>query len=320
MPTNRFLSKQYAAPLLFFSMSAIVVLAFLKKKKEDNARFNFKKYLNEIGLPDDIKLESSIETLHLIVSHHAMHIPYQNISLHMSKKDGHPLPLSVDKLEEKLLDNHQGGMCYESSELLWQALNHIGFQVQRIETYPLNGKAYDPAVPSTHNILLVEHGAKRYLVDASYGYNGIRFPIELKPGTSFEVRFPQNERYQVLFSSDHYQLNMWMEDKAEWFSLYRFNNPITFIDYEATVQNNIRMLMHTGILPIRDQFIKIGRMTLFGRIGYNIDVSQRPPTAFKLSIDKGNIKKTTYTSEDQAQLVEDIQNTLGIDASPAFKL
>ena len=316
MPLSSILPKKYAIPLLFFSISTIAILASLRAKKENSARFNLKKYLQEIGLPDELEPDISIGTLHLIVSHHAMHIPYQNVSLHQSKKDS--LPLSMDKLESKLLDKHEGGMCYESSELLWQALNHIGFNVQRIETYPLNGEAYDPIVPSTHNILHIELNGKNYIVDASYGYNGIRFPIELKPKPDFEVRFPQDERYQILSFDDHYQLNMWIKEKNAWFSLYRFNSPIAFIDYEATIHNNAQMMLYSGVLPIRDKFIKIGKMTLLGRVGYHIDVSQTPTTAFKLQIEKGNIKKTIYTAEDLTSLSLDIQNTLGIDPTPAL--
>ena len=69
-------------------------------------------------------------------------------------------------------------MCYESCELMYNTLTHIGFNVIRIPTVVLKGTTYHPDIPNTHNILIVEVDNKKFLIDIGFGYNSLRYPLE----------------------------------------------------------------------------------------------------------------------------------------------
>ena len=104
----------------------------------------------------------------------------------------------------KLLDNHEGGMCYETSELLYEVLKNIGFNLKRIPAFPLNGKPWNPLIPSSHNIIIVELNKNLYLIDVGYGNNSIRYPICFNFKETEEKEIFPGEKYQLVCFEDHY--------------------------------------------------------------------------------------------------------------------
>jgi arylamine N-acetyltransferase len=81
-------------------------------------------------------------------------------------------------LQERLIDNNIGGMCYEISELLRCLLISVGYEVSIFRTWVLNNKPFNDDHPPSHNILCVQLYDKSYLVDAAFGYNSLRAPVE----------------------------------------------------------------------------------------------------------------------------------------------
>jgi arylamine N-acetyltransferase len=254
--------------------------------------FDLTEYLIAIGLPEQLAppLNPSVETLYLVVNRHVMSIPYQNFELFLKQKPD----LSAQQLQQSLVRDKLGGMCYQTSELLYHALREIQFDVKVIPAFPLNNKAFNPDVPSTHNILLIEIGEQSFLADVGYGYNSLRYPIKLKPDQSQEITLAPNEKYQLLCGEDYYQLNL--DLKGSWFTLYRFDRPIQTINSERTLSNCNELLTYAGQIPIRDTYVKVSKLTNEGRIGFHLEPRAESIVAYKMVIKGSNEVKDPYTS------------------------
>ncbi len=236
-------------------------------------------------------MKSDLNSLKKIVNNFVTKIPYQNFGIHLNriKGKGNYVDLSIETLTQRLFIDNIGGMCYELSEIMYHILNDIGFEVKRIGVYPLNDKPYDSSIPTTHNILLIEINNNLFLVDVGYGYNTIRYPIKLdcsKIGSdSFnEIIFKNtNESYKIDYKKEYITLSQWENNK--WFSLYRINIPLKFLNQEEAFKANIDLMNIPKTIPIRDQFLKIGIQTDLGKIGYNIKIN--PFEGFKIITKKG---------------------------------
>lgn len=259
--------------------------------------FNEDLYIDTLQLRNCLKEEQlvtqSISLLYAIVSQHVQNIPYHNCGIYKATS---LLDISLEQLQDRLLYQKLGGMCYETSELLWYALNHFGFEVSRTPTFVLNNKPFNKDVPSTHNILIVNFEENKYLIDVGFGYNSIREPLKLSFLITEKTTTSQNEQYLLSCESDYYELSMYIQGELSTF--YRFNKAIDsnkpeVIDIEQTLYNYYSLINYEGVIPIRDNIIKFGKTTESGRIGYSYDPQNKLFT--KLLVDKQlNDKKITF--------------------------
>ena len=90
-------------------------------------------YFKFIGIPDHLALKPSVETLYFVANKHVTSIPYQNFHFH--HKDRKPVGMSLQALKERLIDQNIGGMCFETNELMFYALEHLGFNVSRVPAF-----------------------------------------------------------------------------------------------------------------------------------------------------------------------------------------
>ncbi len=269
--------------------------------------FNLEKYLHKIGIPRSlsIKLKPSVETLYFIVNKHVMTIPYQNFSLFFKEE---PIDMSIAALEKRLIDHNQGGMCYENSELLYHALLSLGFSIKRVSAFVLNNKPFDEATPSTHNISMVNCEKKFFLIDVGFGYNSLRYPLELDFNKTQESSIFINENYQVINTHHFIQLNVFQND--DWFSLYQFKKPLEFIDFNDTIKNYHALLNFNGCIPIRDSYIKAGLITPQGRECFHFEPKPgSTPFSFRKTIVFGK-EKTKYYNRF-LDFKNDLMSTLG---------
>jgi len=257
-----------------------------------NFQIDVEKYLGVIGIQKDITLNPSIETLRLIVNRHVTSIPYQNFDIYFY--NGKIPDLSLEEIQLKLLDQRSGGMCYETSELLYGVLSILGFDVKRIPAFILNNKPFNQLIPSSHNILLVNTEHRSFLVDVGYGNDSLRYPIEFGFKENEEREIFPGERYQLICTDDYYQLNLRI--KGEWASLYRFDRPLNFIDLEQTICNLQNLLVCPETLPIRDVYIKTSILTKDGRIGFYIEPKQHILSAYKIHAQYGEENKKFYSN------------------------
>ena len=124
----------------------------------------FAAYLRCLDHPKQLQLATNVTTLFLLYREHVTSFSFSNLDLFMRK----PVPaLSVDALLEHLPAN--GGHCFHHTELMYAALNYLGFDVSRVATWILMGTEYKEDMTQTHNILLVKVDGATYLCDPGLG-------------------------------------------------------------------------------------------------------------------------------------------------------
>jgi len=164
-------------------------------------------------------LEPSFGTLALLVQKHTMHFPFQNYDLVL--KQDVSLDFDLESVFDRVVNKKLGGMCYDNSEFFYYVLKRFNFQVDKVSAVVLNGREVAEDFLTTHNFLIVCINDNYYLVDVSFGFISLRFPLPIdfqKPLEEF-IFFP-NEKYQFLSMGNNYFLNRWYEN--EWRTMYRF--------------------------------------------------------------------------------------------------
>ncbi len=276
-------------------------------QKSAKAIFPLANYFKLVGIPEALALKPSVETLYFVVNKHATNIPYQNIHFHY--KERKTVGLCLQSVKEKLIDKAEGGMCFETSELMYHALNHLGFNVIRVPGYTLNNMEHNPLMPPIHNVLIAKLDGRQFLIDIGFGYSGMRYPMEFTFEKDEEVALTPYEKYKLVCNEDHYILCMWI--KEEWFKLYRFDRPIKVIDDIITAENYKALFESPIDIAIRDKYIKIGKMTNEGRVGFHYEPRAKPFLAWRMDTKKEKVTKTEI--HDYKTLQENIKDTLDID-------
>ena len=70
-----------------------------------------------------------------------------------------------------------GGYCFHQSELMMAALQHLGFQVERIAAWVLLGNQFQEGMPLNHNILFVKIEDQMFICDPGLAAASPRYRI-----------------------------------------------------------------------------------------------------------------------------------------------
>ncbi|MBV8885110.1 MAG: arylamine N-acetyltransferase, partial [Chroococcidiopsidaceae cyanobacterium CP_BM_RX_35] len=121
------------------------------------------------------------ETLYQLQRAQALSIPFENLDIFL----GRPICLDPASLVTKLVKERRGGYCYELNGLFLMVLQHLGFTVTSMAARLV--KPNGSFKQRSHQMMLVEIGEKRWLVDVGFGGN---CPIEPIP-FELDVEFDQ---------------------------------------------------------------------------------------------------------------------------------
>ena len=136
--------------------------------------FNVNSYLERIKYEG--KTDISYETLYGLHTAHTLEVPFENLDVYYRK----PISLDRESLFKKIVENKRGGYCFEMNGLFSFILEDLGFKVTNLLARGTkDGKTY---LAKTHQVLMVEIGDKRWLVDVGYGNDGITAPLLLEEG------------------------------------------------------------------------------------------------------------------------------------------
>ncbi|CAB0003501.1 unnamed protein product [Nesidiocoris tenuis] len=225
---------------------------------------------------------------------HLEHARYQNYDLLMDRE---PVDMSPSALMQRLLVDKRGGICYELCELFLHVLQLFKFDTLRVPVFNLvYGQVYDRSLTNNHNIVVVNLGGKKYLVDNTYGFNALREPLEF----SFEEDEEKSigpDKYRLECFDDHYKLSLWL--KNAWAAMYRFDRPLAPMDWDESMDNIRRFLTSPETIPIRDSVLKIGIITHDDRIGFQCAFDPRsrrgnPPYTMVKENSKRKRDQVTY--------------------------
>ena len=128
-------------------------------------------YLKRIDFEGPVKAD--LETLNALHEAHVRAVPFENLDVHAQR----PVTLSVEAAYEQIVEQRQGGWCYEMNGLFGWVLSEIGFDVTRLAGGVRRESLGDVAL-GNHLCLMVRLDAD-YLVDVGFGGSQIAaIPLE----------------------------------------------------------------------------------------------------------------------------------------------
>lgn len=143
---------------------------------------------------------------------------FENFDVVNQNKD----KITPEFIQNKMLKNRRGGLCYELNSLLYLVLKELGFEVSiGIGTVNLEGNW---ATERTHVIVLLQIAGKKYIADTGFGNRLALYPLELNGGIvhssagSFKLRSLKTEKGSIAMEMQN--------SSGEWEVHYAFNwNP-----------------------------------------------------------------------------------------------
>lgn len=133
------------------------------------------RYLARIGIEGPVTPDA--EGLRRLHHAHLLSVPFENLDI----TRGRPLSLDRGKLFEKIVDKRRGGFCYELNGLFAEALETLGFQVQRLSARVFGRDDGVLGPPRDHLCLRVELADGPRLADVGFG-RGFRAPLRFDSG------------------------------------------------------------------------------------------------------------------------------------------
>lgn len=149
---------------------------------------------------------------------HLVAVPYHNLSIHL----GRTVELDLDRLRSAVVDDHDGGMCYELNASFAALLTDLGYRVELLAARVFLGPL-GFAQPFSHIALRV-HDAEgsAWLADVGFGRHS-HFPLRMDergeqrdPGGVFQlVEAPGDELDLLADGAPRYRLDLRARELAE---------------------------------------------------------------------------------------------------------
>lgn len=237
----------------------------------EEREYSLVKYLKKISVQKksitELSEEDTLVYLQEIYFSHITTIPFQNFELREISQQHHLKRKNLSLFDSNnLLSTQQGGYCYQSARLLYDALKTLGFTVDCCVARILNGQAVNDSnvmeLPATHAFLLVSIQGKQYIVDPGLGRAAPKKPI----------LFIENAEASDIICQEPYQFKFYRTEEGP-FVLQKLKNN-EFINILQTDMQPVtdEKLAYTLLqlenfpktLPIRDQIVSVGIATATG--------------------------------------------------------
>ena len=176
-------------------------------------------FRRRIGLPDHEVI--TLQNLDKVLENTAKTIPFENLCIIENRST----ELTKESVTSKILEQNEGGICYELNAILYLFLIENSFN-----TMLIRGVVYDhkkqqwSETGKTHVANLINHNGQVFLVDTGFGGN---LPIKPVP-LNGEIVESNNGEFRVEYEeSEHgdYILYMKLKHKDEdWKTGYAFNS------------------------------------------------------------------------------------------------
>ncbi|MCD5324369.1 MULTISPECIES: arylamine N-acetyltransferase family protein [Pontibacillus] len=195
-------------------------------------------YRERIGLP--LNEELTVNHLNEVLEKTARALPFENFRI-INKTS---LPVSKENLQFKILEQGEGGLCYELNPLLYYFLLDNGFNVSLVRGEVYNAEKEEWSdTGRTHAAVLLHDQSQDYLMDVGFGGN---LPLTLVPMSGEPVTSCNGEYKVSPLDTDYgdHVLEVKVRDKdAERKIGYAFSaKPLVEIDEEM---NDIQHLIET---------------------------------------------------------------------------
>ncbi len=212
-------------PLLPKKMKANALVSpekTLFKIKKDG--LDLERYLARINYSGP--LTPTLETLQKLHFQHAISIPFENLNPFLKQ----PVPLDIESLQRKMVEEGRGGYCFEQNQLFAEALRALGFQVKGLAARVLWNVPAGVTTARAHMLLLVHLEDADYIADVGFGGLTLTGPLRLLE--TGEQKTP-HETFRLVPQENEFVLQAKIQ--GNWKPMYRFSLQEQFApDYEVS--------------------------------------------------------------------------------------
>jgi N-hydroxyarylamine O-acetyltransferase len=175
-------------------------------------------FRSRIGIPPNVDI--SFENLDFVLEKTAKAIPFENLCILGNRV----LSITKENLMNKIIQQKEGGLCYELNTILYLFLVENGFKASLIRgmTYDHNVHQWSP-IGKTHVTIIMNDNGQPYIVDTGFGGNLPLKPVPLNGETvvsnngEFRVECVDSEHGDYIF-----YMKLKHKDK-DWKIGYTFN-------------------------------------------------------------------------------------------------
>lgn len=185
--------------------------------------FKLSTYLQRIGFNGNARAD--LATLQAIHALHPAHIAFENIDVLMDQG----IPLQLDEISKKLVDQQRGGYCFEQNNMLMAAMRELGFTVEPLMARVMWQLPPDaPAGPKTHMVLRTIIDGTPWLVDVGFGGLVLTAPLQMRTDL---LQPTQHETFRLVKCEFSFLLEV--EINQQWQPVYQLGmEPQQPIDIE----------------------------------------------------------------------------------------
>ena len=177
----------------------------------------FQQYFDRLGIaPARYGKNGQLDLVRDMHKKHIAELSFSSIGVLLGKE----LPLDVPALMKKMVEQGDGGYCFEHNKLFSEVLSSLNYNVRSVLARVLyNKNVENPTCPKTHRLILLEMEGETYVVDVGFGYSGPKQPVRL---SMTPTEGPMGDKYRVMQNENRDYLLQTLRG-GEFFTLYSFD-------------------------------------------------------------------------------------------------
>ncbi len=191
-------------------------------------------------------LTADRDTLSRLAAAHAAAIPFENLDPFLRR----PVPLSLEAVQRKLVQEGRGGYCFEQNLLFGEVLEAIGFAVSGLSARVVWMMPADKINPRSHMVLRIELAGGTHIADVGFGGLTLTGALRLTPGIEQRTA---HEPFRLTLAGEHWTVEA--QIGGEWRPLYRFDlqpqHPIDYVVANHFVATHPQSIFVNGLMLAR---------------------------------------------------------------------
>jgi N-hydroxyarylamine O-acetyltransferase len=165
---------------------------------------------------------TNLETLRALIRCHTASIPFENLDVLLNR----PIRLETDAIEQKFIQSHRGGYCFEQNGFLLHILLALGFKATALSARVRLNVARDSTPPRTHLFVRVMLEDVPWLCDVGVGGFSPTAPLQMDVQTE---QFTPHEPRRIVREDGRYFHQVKLG--TEWMDVCEFTlDEMPFID------------------------------------------------------------------------------------------
>ena len=178
-------------------------------------------YLQDLDLATS---KPGLEQLLELQSRHIAKYSFNNLAVILGKE----IPLDTESVFQKIVQEGKGGYCFEHNKLVYEVLDHLGYNVALKMARVVYNQDVD--APRTHRISVLELDGDQYVVDVGFGHYCPKYPVKMEEGLAQD----QGDATYRIAKNSMGDYCMQVIKDGDFFTLYTFDMN-TYTDMDCLV-------------------------------------------------------------------------------------